>query len=356
MPRRCRSGATSNFSDNRLYEEAPASATASQRHRNATPHIGPRTLNDPDLSRLETRLGRLHARQRLGVETDHEAQIFGYGRNFFHLENSRLFALAVEYGLKVTGLYWRGKRNATRVVLRENIVRSAVLPPAFDGYTVLQLSDLHGDASLRAMARVREMIGGLTYDLCVLTGDYRGPTHGPHGPAVKIVAELLPAITTPVFGILGNHDTVRMVPDLEDLGIRMLMNEAAAIERDGARIHVVGVDDPHFYRAENIEKAVATVPDDDFSILLAHTPEIYRQAAHAGFDMMLCGHTHGGQICLPGGIPITLDSELPRRLGAGAWAHHGMAGYTSRGAGTSIVPVRFNCAPEITLHRLEVAR
>ncbi len=312
-------------------------------------------MNDPDLPRLEKRLGRMHARQRLGVERDHEAQIFGYGRNFFHFENSRMFAFAVEYTLKATGLYWRGRRNASRVTVRRNTVRSERLPEVFDGFTVLQLSDLHVEMSLRAMARVRELITGLDYDICVLTGDYRGPTCGPHGPAVGVVAELLPAIGAPVFGILGNHDTVRMVPELEDLGIRMLMNEAEAIEREGARIHVVGVDDPHFYRADNIEKAAADVPHDAFSILLAHTPEIYRQAAHAEFDLMLCGHTHGGQICLPGGFPLTLDSALPRRYGAGAWKHHEMHGYTSVGAGTSVAPVRFNCPPEITLHRLERA-
>ena len=95
--------------------------------------------------------------------------------------------------------------------------------------------------------------------------------------------------------------------------------------------------------------------DEAFSILLSHTPEIYRQAAHAGFDLLLSGHTHGGQICLPGGIPITLDSNLPHAFGAGAWKYGNMAGYTSVGAGLCIAPVRFNCPPEITLHRLRRA-
>jgi predicted MPP superfamily phosphohydrolase len=136
------------------------------------------------------------------------------------------------------------------------------------------------------------------------------------------------------------------------MGIRMLMNEVEVIERDGERIHIAGIDDAHFYRADNIEKAAASIPHDEFSILLSHTPEIYRQAAHAGFNLLLSGHTHGGQICLPGGIPITLASVLPRRLGAGAWKHHVMHGYTSVGAGSSVVPVRFNCPAEIVLHYL----
>src|SRR4029453_13562454 len=106
------------------------------------------------------------------------------------------------------------------------------------------------------------------------------------------------------------------------------------------------------FQGGQYRKSGSPVPDGAFSILLSHTPEIYRQAAHAGFDLLLSGHTHGGQICLPGSIPITLDSVLPRRMGAGAWRYRDMIGYTSVGAGSSIVAVRFNCPPEITLHRL----
>jgi predicted MPP superfamily phosphohydrolase len=144
-----------------------------------------------------------------------------------------------------------------------------------------------------------------------------------------------------------------MLPHLETMGIRMLMNEAVVIDRDGAHLYLAGIDDAHFYRTDNIEKAAEHIPHDACSILLSHTPEIYRQAAHAGFHLLLSGHTHGGQICLPGGVAITLDSVLPRRLGAGSWRHHGMVGYTSVGAGSSVVSVRFNCPPEITLHSLE---
>jgi predicted MPP superfamily phosphohydrolase len=143
-----------------------------------------------------------------------------------------------------------------------------------------------------------------------------------------------------------------MVPALEAMGIRMLLNECEVIARGDQQIHLAGVDDAHFYRMDNIEKVSQQIPAGAFSILLSHTPEIYRQAAHANFNLMLSGHTHGGQICLPGSIPITLQSKLPRRMGAGPWRHHNMIGYTSVGAGSSVVPVRLNCPPEITLHRL----
>jgi predicted MPP superfamily phosphohydrolase len=110
-----------------------------------------------------------------------------------------------------------------------------------------------------------------------------------------------------------------MVPGFEEMELR---NESEAIPRDGQSIYLAGIDDAHYYRADNIEKAASDIPQDGFSILLSHTPEIYRQAAHAGFDLLLSGHTHGGQICLPGSIPITLDSVLPRQMGSGAWNYH----------------------------------
>jgi predicted MPP superfamily phosphohydrolase len=104
-----------------------------------------------------------------------------------------------------------------------------------------------------------------------------------------------------------------------------------------------------------MDKAASSIPPGGFCILLSHTPEIYRQAAHADFCLLLSGHTHGGQLCLPGSVPLTLDSALPRPLGSGAWRYHHMDGYTSVGVGSSIVPVRFNCPPEITLHHLRCA-
>jgi predicted MPP superfamily phosphohydrolase len=86
--------------------------------------------------------------------------------------------------------------------------------------------------------------------------------------------------------------------------------------------------------------------------LLSHTSQVYRQAAEAGFDLLLSGHTHGGQLCLPGSVPIRLEAVIPRKFGAGAWKYLGLSGYTSVGAGTSILPVRLNCPPELTLHVL----
>ena len=311
-------------------------------------------LFDPDdvARRLETRIGKLHAKLRLGIEREHEAQAFGQGLTFFHFENMPPLQIAIEAALRATGLYRRGRANAADVRLRHNLVSLARLPKTLDGFAILHLSDLHADMSGPAMQRVEALIRGLAYDVCVMTGDYRGRTFGDFKPCLESVIRLRQGISREVYAVLGNHDSIAMIPDLEAAGIRVLLNESSAIVTGPSQLYLAGVDDAHFYRADNIEKAAADIPDDCVSILLSHTPEIYRQAAHAGFDLMLSGHTHGGQICLPGGIPIVLEAKLPRAYGAGAWRHAGMAGYTSVGAGSSIVPVRFNNRPEITLHRL----
>ena len=304
------------------------------------------------LRKLEERLGPLHAKQRLGIEADHEAQVFGQGITFFHLENFYLAPALIRNALKLTGLYWRARRNAERIIFKRNEVRSAALPSLFDGYTILHISDMHVDMNEAAMQHLIELVGDMRYDLCVLTGDYRGKIFGPFEATLDGVARVRAHLKEPVYGVMGDHDTIQMVPGLEAMGIRMLLNESAVIVRGDQQIYLAGIDDAHHFRVDSIEKAALQIPYGEFSILLSHTPEIYRQAAHADFNLLLSGHTHGGQICLPGSIPIILDSVLPRRMGAGAWQYHNMSGYTSVGAGSSVVPVRLNCSPEITLHCL----
>ena len=309
-------------------------------------------MDEDILRKLEIRLGPLHARQRLGIERDHEAQVFGQGLTFFHLENSSWAEWIIRNVLKATGLYWRARQNAERILVKRNDMRFKSLPPLFDGFTILHISDLHVDMNEVAMNTLIELVGSMQYDVCVLTGDYRGRTFGPFQPALDGVARVGTHLKQPIYAVLGNHDTIQMVPGLEAMGIRVLLNECETIVRKDQRIYLAGIDDAHFFRVDNIEKAALAIPRGEFSILLSHTPEVYRQAAHANFDLMLSGHTHGGQICLPGSIPIKLEAVLPRRMGAGLWQYSDMTGYTSVGAGSSVVPVRLNCPPEITLHNL----
>lgn len=315
----------------------------------------PGSADEEIIGRLEQRLGRLYARQRLGIEDDREGRVFGQGINYFHPENWYFSPAVIRGALRLSGLYGRARRNAADVQVRHHDIVVPALPAAFDGFTILQISDLHVDMNEGAMRRLDELLPDLRYDLCVLTGDYRGKTFGPYDATIEGMARMRAHIAGPAYAVLGNHDTIRMVPALEAMGIRMLLNESEPLVRGAERLHLAGIDDAHYYRVDNIEKAASPIPDGEFSILLSHTPEIYRQAAHAGFDLMLSGHTHGGQICLPGAIPITLDATLPRRMGSGAWRYRRMVGYTSVGVGSCIVAVRINCPPEITLHRLRCA-
>ncbi|MGE5537006.1 MAG: metallophosphoesterase [Gemmatimonas sp.] len=313
------------------------------------------STDDQIREKLAQRLGRVHARQRLGIEGAHEAQVFGQGLNFFNFENWYSAHSVLRAGLTLIGAYGRGHRNTQRIQIRRIDVPLPALPAAFDGFTILHISDMHVDMNRGAMHRLVKLLEDLTYDICVMTGDFRGKTYGSFAATLAGLAPIRERLTAPVYAVLGNHDTIRMVPGLEELGVRVLLNEADSIARGGERIWLGGIDDAHYYRVDNIEKVATLVPHGEFSVLLSHTPEIYRQAAHADFRLLLCGHTHGGQICLPGSIPITLDSAMPRRYGSGLWAYHGMIGYTSVGVGSSIVPVRFNCPPEIALHRLRRA-
>lgn len=307
------------------------------------------------LRELEHRMGVIHARQRLGIEMEKDQRVFGGGLNYFHPENWYSAHSLIRYLLRFTGFYGRGWRNTLDIRVRHNDIFIENLPVGFDGYTILHMSDLHADMNPPAMTALTETVAGLEYDLCVLTGDYRAQTFGPFERALEEIAGLCTQLSSPVYGVFGNHDSIRMLPALESLGVRILLNEHVPLLRGSESIYLAGVDDAHYYRVDNIEKAAEMIPAGHTTILLSHTPEIFRQAAHAGFDLMLCGHTHGGQICLPGGIPITLDSRCPRYMGKGSWRYHSMQGYTSAGAGTCIVSVRLNCPPEITLHRLRRA-
>ena len=307
-----------------------------------------------ELKRLEKRIGRIHFQQRLGIENDRATQIFGRGRTFFHIENWYSIHTLIRLILRGLGLYGRGLRNAAAIEIRHNEVILPKLPEAFDGFTLLHLSDLHLDMDPAYPAALIERLQQTDYDICVMTGDFRAKTYGDFDAAIAALAEVRPHLRGPVYAILGNHDSIRMVPAIEALGITLLLNESVVLERDGARIHLAGIDDPHYYQVDNFDKATTHISPEELSILLSHSPETYRHAAHADFDLMLSGHTHGGQICLPGGIALMTNADCPRRFCRGAWRHHAMQGYTSTGSGASVVGVRYNCPPEITLHRLKV--
>ncbi len=304
------------------------------------------------LAYLQKRVARWHLKQRLGIEQVNEARVFGQGRNFFHIENWTSVHGLMRHTLRLFLLHGRGRRNARRIQVKHHTFRLDHLPVEFDGFTLLHLTDLHLDMAADMPATIAEAISGLEYDICVITGDLRARTYGDYRPALQGMQTLRSAINKPVYAVLGNHDTIRMVPDLEQMDMRLLLNEAIPLSRADRQIYLAGIDDPHYYRADNLERTSEQVPDNMVSILLSHSPEIYHHAAYTDFDIMLSGHTHGGQICLPGGTALSYNARCSRAVCKGPWQYERLQGYTSAGAGSCLVDVRFNCPPEVTLHRL----
>lgn len=332
------------------YEYAASAGRAEAQEAEETSPLDQELLA---LKQLEQRVGAFHFKRRLGTEGNYKTHASSQEQDSFHIENWYSIHFFIRTTLRCLALHGRGKRNALALRVRHNDIPIKGLSPSFEGYTLLHLSDLHLDMNGQLPQVLIEQVQKVKYDICVITGDLRAKTYGPYQPAIEAMAQLRTHLEAPVYGVLGNHDSLRMVPGLEAMGVRMLLNEAVPIERDGeVGFYLAGVDDPHYYRADNPEKACAQIPESVPRILLAHSPEIYKRAAHCDFDVMFCGHTHGGQICLPGGIPVMVNARCPRRICAGPWRYRQMQGYTSVGSGVSIVDVRFNCPPEITLHRL----
>jgi len=256
--------------------------------------------------------------------------------------------------LRVSGLATFGRKQANKVRKVEHTLSLNKLPKAFNGYRLLQISDLHFNNSAELSASIFSAIAEAEYDFCVLTGDYRYRSFGPIDDALEGLQQLRSAVHTDIAAILGNHDSLYMVPSMESMGITVLLNESMHLTKGKDSIALVGVDDPSYYRTHDLNKALAhdNAGDTLCTVLLAHAPNIIQEAIEKGVSGYLCGHTHGGQICLPGGYPMFQNVRCSQESFAGAWQIDGLSGYTSVGAGVSVVEARFFCPPEITVHTL----
>ncbi len=252
-------------------------------------------------------------------------------------------------------MYARGTRNALDIKIDEKTYFFKELPTSFDGFRVLFLVDLHLDGLDELEHKAATMVNAIDVDLCCIGGDIRMKTYGQRGECMKKLQNLMRCVQTKsrILGVLGNHDCIEMLPECEEAGVVMLVNDSWFFEKDGARIWVMGVDDPHYYRLHDAKQAALGIPAADFSIFLAHSPEALADAAGVNASLYLCGHTHGGQICWSNGTPILTNSRAPRHTAVGEWQYHNMLGYTSRGLAPSSIPVRFNCPGEITIITLK---
>ena len=255
--------------------------------------------------------------------------------------------------LHLTGQYEKGYRNAKNIVLREIDLTFSDLPEQFDSFTILHISDLHLDGIPGIEDIILKVLDNREVDICALTGDYRAKLHGPTKSVMESLKLLVNGIKSRhgFLGVLGNHDGYMMVEPMEDMGIHMLINDNARIERDGSFLQFIGTDDVHYYYTDQALHAMEAA-SSAFSIGLIHSPELYDIAAKMGINLYLCGHTHGGQVCLPGGVAIITHVNCGRKFYKGHWRYKDLQGITNVGAGAS-EPIRFNTQGELLILRLK---
>lgn len=255
--------------------------------------------------------------------------------------------------LRISRLHALVSGRAGRFVIERPVFAFPDLPAAFDGYTILHLSDLHVGNVPGLMAEAGRRLAEESVDLVVLTGDIQ--THGQPAPveAARRLADLLAPLKPRdgVVAVLGNHDSHALVPPLEQRDVRVLTNQRLSIARGADHLHLIGLDDPHAFHTHAAEALLGERPEG-FSVALVHTPDLADVAARAGHRLYLCGHTHGGQICLPGGRPLFTALDCHRHLASGPWRLDGLQGYTSRALGSSRPPLRINCPAEAAVIRL----
>jgi len=274
---------------------------------------------------------------------------------WFNFPNFIYYRMVITWFFKAAGLYHQGMLNALEIYLKQETFSFPSLPRSFNGYRILLLTDLHMDGLKGLTDVLINKIKDLEVDLCLIGGDIRMEIYGPVNRSIVRLRRLCSHIKSKhgIFGVLGNHDCIEMVPDLEKAGMMMLVNDFQEIRQNEEKIWLVGIDDPHYYKVHDLKMAFRGTPNDGFKIFLAHSPEAYNEATQYNTQLYLCGHTHGGQICLPGKGPLFTNSRAPRFTATGKWEYKGMKGYTSNGVGASGVPVRYNCPGEITLITLK---
>ncbi|PYT00629.1 MAG: metallophosphoesterase [Acidobacteria bacterium] len=242
--------------------------------------------------------------------------------------------------------------EASSLSLERVEIELARLPKKLDGFKIIHLSDFHHSpfTNLDHIERAVKVANRLKPDMFILTGDYVSHEKKYIAPVAKVLGTLKSEFGT--FACLGNHDHWTS-PDLvvkkfREAGINMLVNEGSRFEARGSSFWICGVDD-HMVGKADLTSALKGSFPDEMKLLLAHNPIILRQAARYGVDLTLSGHTHGGQVKVR-------DPEkrlLPRRkLTSGLHRRKESQIYITRGIGTVVLPIRYQCPPEISLLEL----
>lgn len=304
-------------------------------------------LSTAALARLAERI-----QPRLAVEADFARLGHTYRHGRLHRPFDQLIQRpGLKLGLSLLGLFSQGKRNALSPVVRNVRLEFSDLPLAFNGFRLMQLSDFHIDGVDGLAEVLAERLRKLSCDLCVFTGDYRFEDRGPCDAVYPLMRKVIDSIQSRhgIYGIMGNHDPGELAMRLQEMGVRMLVNDSARITQGGEDLWLLGVDDNFDYNCHNLPLALADVPPGAFKILLAHAPELFEKANQAGIQLNLSGHTHGGQLRIPVIGALKQNARCPPDYAWGAWRYGNLQGFTSCGVGCSTLPVRYNCPPEIVM-------
>jgi predicted MPP superfamily phosphohydrolase len=227
------------------------------------------------------------------------------------------------------------------------------LPAALDGLRIIHLSDFHYGplTDSRHLERAVAAANDLRPDVIALTGDYISHDRVYAAPCAELVGRLRARLG--IYAVLGNHDHWTDAALITDLfraeGITVLVNEGLRLDISGQSFWLAGVNDT-MVGLEDLSLTLAGSSDDEMKLLLAHNPIILRRAARAGVDLVLSGHTHGGQVTLR---PEKTRSGRPRRrLLRGLGRRGNTQIYVTRGLGTVVLPIRYGCPPEVSVLEL----
>ncbi len=247
-----------------------------------------------------------------------------------------------------------------RVELSRVEVKLAHLPVAFDGLTIAHLSDLHLGLYTSAdyLRRCVALANAQRPDLAVLTGDYTYLQRKYVEPVADVLSELRPRVGA--YAVLGNHDYYQGAGHLarafRRVRLNLLLDARERLEWRGDRLSLFGVDDL-YYGDTNEAALLRDVPPDEPRLLLAHNPDFIGRFIEKQLhvDLLMCGHTHGGQIRMPLVGAPHIDSMYGQRYARGLNRHRQIQIYTTRGLGMVGLPVRLACPPEVVLYTLRQA-
>lgn len=264
----------------------------------------------------------------------------------------------------ITGVVWSIWQNNT-VGVTHYTVASSKLPEVFSGIKIAQVSDLHNASFGRSNEQIIDALKAEKPALIALTGDLISSTHLDINTAMNFVRQAQKI--APCYYVSGNHeariggDYQKLKNSLNRAGVIVLENDTRTLKRNGNTMQIAGIGDPEFIDRESLVQRAIIAQDleklhlsQNYTVLLSHRPEAFKEYCDAHINLVLCGHTHGGQFRLPFvGAIVAPDQGFFPRYDSGRYTNGHTTMIISRGLGSSVIPFRFNDQPELVFITLQ---